>query len=407
MTGALPPDEHPGRRRFPPLPSWAGPATRLVHGGHRPERNAGALVPPIYQSSTFHYPAESSESAAEGNLYLYSRYENPSQEVAAEIVRELEGGASARVFASGMAAISTTLLALARPGEEILAQEDLYGGTVALLTHHLPQYGYRVRWMTRAEASEPERCLRPETRLVMLESPSNPTLAVVDLARWAEAARARGAVTVIDNTFATPINQRPLALGIDVAVHSATKYLGGHSDLIAGAVVGPVELLERIRALHLLLGGSLDPFAAFLLARGMKTLGVRVARQSATAAWLARELAGRREVGSVYYPGADSPGSEAIARRQMTGRGGVLTISLRGGERAARELLRHLRIVQPAASLGGVESLASLPIETSHRALSKEQLMARGIDAGMVRLSIGLEEPEDLLRDLTEAMSVR
>lgn len=404
MSGDLPADEHPSRRKFLPLPEWAGAATRLVHGAHRPERNAGALVAPIYQTSTFHYPAERSESAAEGALYLYTRYENPNQEEAAELLRDLEGAEVARVFSSGMAAISTAILSLVGPGEEVVALENLYGGTVAFLTNFLPRFGVRVRWISIPEALEPERCVGPATRLVVLESPTNPTLDVIDLARWAAAARAVGARTLVDNTFATPINQRPIALGIDLVAHSASKYLGGHSDIIAGALAGPTELMDRIRATHLLLGGSLDPFAAFLLARGMKTLGVRVVRECASAAWLVDRIADLSGVARVYYPGRDSPVSDEIARRQMTGRGAMVTFTLQGGEAAAKRLQRNLRIIQVAASLGGVESLVSLPIETSHRALTPTQRSRLGIDPGMVRLSVGLEEPEDLLRDLRESL---
>ncbi len=398
------PDERiaPGRRKLPELPEWAGPATRLVHAGRRPDFNAGSVVPPIYATSTFRYPAENSESASGGNLYEYTRYENPTQEVAAETIRELEGGEAARVFGSGMGAISTTLLSLLRPGDEIVALESLYGGTVNLLTHLLPELGVKVRWVPTD--GSPEAAMTPGTKVVYLESPTNPTLRVSDLTRWSRAARAHGAVSVVDNTFATPVNQRPIAHGIDVVVHSASKYFGGHSDLIAGAVVGPKEIVERIRATHVVLGSSLDPIASFLLARGLRTLGVRVARQSASAAAIARKLPGVPGIASAHYPGSASEDEEQIARRQMSGRGGVVAFVVAAGDDAARAFLGRLRVIQPAASLGGVESLASLPVDTSHAHLTPSARAQRGIGPGMVRLSVGLEDPEDLLRDISEAL---
>jgi cystathionine beta-lyase/cystathionine gamma-synthase len=406
VSSAEAPARSPVAPRWPfrPLPEWAGPATRLVHADRRPDRNAGAIAPPIYQSSTFHFPAEHSPSARDGGVYLYTRHENPTQEAAAEIVRDLEGAAAARAFASGMGAISTTLLALLGPGEEMVAMESLYGGTVALLTDLLPRFDIRVRWLSDAEAADPERCLGPTTALALLETPTNPTLRVVDLARWGEACDRAHVLSVVDNTFATPILQRPLSLGIDLVVHSATKYLGGHADLVAGVVAGPAPLLERIRSAQLLLGSVLDPFAAFLLVRGMRTLELRVERASRTAGALVAELAAHPKVERVAYPGRGSAEEDAIAARQMRARGGMIAITVRGGLPAARRFLGSLHLFQVASSLGGVESLASLPRETSHAALGSAERARRGIDDGMVRLSVGLEEPEDLARDLREAL---
>lgn len=396
--------ERPPRGRFRPVPEWASEATRALHAGLLVDRNAGAIVPPIYQTSTFLYPGERSESSGTGEVYLYSRHDNPTVLAAAELLRALEGGEAARLCASGMGAVSATLLGLLRSGDEVVALDTLYGGTLGLLRDLLPRWGIRVRWVSREEASAPERCLGPASRLVYLESPTNPTLEVVDLERWARAARAVGAVSVVDGTFATPVNQRPLGLGIDLVLHSGTKYLAGHSDVLAGAVVGRSDLLETIRKTQELLGSPLDPHAAFLLARGMRTLNLRVSRQNETAGRLAHRFADHPRVTRVAYPGRSSPEAEAIVRRQMTGRGGVLSLSVRGGLREARAVLGRLQIFSPAASLGGVESLASLPAETSHVGLSAEERARRGIDEGMIRLSVGLEAPEDLERDLTEAL---
>lgn len=384
-----------------PLPAWVGPATRLVHGGRRPERNAGAVVFPIYQTSTFHFPAEHSE--AEGEPYLYSRNANPTVEGVEELLRGLEGGEAARLFASGMGAVSATVLSLVRPGDEVVALTDLYGGTTDLLHDLRDRFGVRLREVPDADARAPERVVSPTTRLVLLETPTNPLLRVHDIAAWAAAADRAGAVLAVDGTFATPINQQPLALGADLVLHSATKYLGGHADLLAGAVVGPRRLVDRIDPARAL-GATVDPFAAFLLHRSLKTLGVRVERQNATGARAARALAAHPAVARVHYPGWGDPAQEAIAARQMRGRGGMVTLSLRGGGGAVDRFLSALEIVQVASSLGGVESLVSAPVQTSHRHLNPAELAARGIDASLVRLSLGLEEPDDLLRDLGQAL---
>jgi len=396
----------PPRQRvasFDPLPEWAGVATRLVHGTRRPELNAGAVVGPIYQTSTFHFPSTHSESAEHGRVYLYSRLENPTLEGPTDTIRQLEGGEAARLFSSGMGAITATILSLVHSGDEVVALQDLYGGTLDLLTDLLPRFGIQVRLVSIAEAAEPESLIGPATRLVWLESPTNPTLSVVDLHRWADVADDHGALLAVDNTFATPINQTPLALGADLVVHSATKYLAGHSDLLAGAVVGPEALLDRIDAKGYL-GASPDPFAAFLLARSLKTLSLRVARQNENGHRVADALARHPAVRRVFYPGRNSPEEEGIAARQMRGRGGMLSISLRAGPGAVDPFLRRLRFVYVASSLGSVESLASVPALTSHRHLAPEELAERGIDGSMVRLSLGVEEPEDLVRDLTEAL---
>ena len=391
------------RRRFDPLPEWVGPSTRLVHGARRPELGAGAVVPPIYQTSTFHWPASHSEAAPGSEAYLYSRTDNPTTEIPAEVVRQLEGGEASRLFGSGMGAISATVLSLLKAGEEVVALESLYGGTTDLLTDLLPRYGVRVLEVPDTDARDPQRHLGPESRLVVLESPTNPTLRVHDIRAWAEAAHRVGAVLLVDNTFATPINQNPLALGADLVVHSATKYLGGHSDLLAGIVVGSESLIGRIDAKGYL-GSAPDPFAAFLLARGLKTLALRVARQNENALRVAESVRHHPAVARVHYPGWTDANDEEIARAQMRGRGGLVSISLKGGAAAVEPFLRHLRFVHVAASLGGVESLVSVPRETSHRHLTPIQLASRGIDDGLVRLSLGIEDSADLVRDVTEAL---
>ncbi len=302
-----------------------------------------------------------------------------------------------------MGAISATLLSLVRRGDEVLALSDLYGGTTDLLHDVLPRYGVSLVEVTDAEAREPEKVVSNATRLVYLESPTNPLLRVHDIARWSKAANSVGAILAVDNTFATPINQKPLALGADLVIHSATKYLGGHSDLVAGAVVGSARLLDQIDPKRIL-GAPLDPFAAFLLHRSLKTLALRMDRHNEAGRVVSETLANHPSVVRVHYPGRADPGDEAIATRQMRGRGGMVSLSLRGGAPAVNRFLRHLAIVQVAPSLGGVESLASVPSQTSHTHLTPEERSSRGIDDGCVRLSLGIEEPADLVRDVSEAL---
>ncbi|HYB78575.1 MAG TPA: aminotransferase class I/II-fold pyridoxal phosphate-dependent enzyme [Thermoplasmata archaeon] len=400
------PSQDPGRRRpsrFDPVPAWAGVSTRLIHGARRPDYNAGAVVPPIYQTATFHFPSEFSESTDRGGLYLYTRLVNPTVEVAAELLRQLEGGEAARLFGSGMGAFTSALLSLVKTGDEVVALDVLYGGTLTVLSDLLPRFGVKLRFVSEREAREPESILTPNTRLAVLESPTNPLLTVHDITRWGKAADAVGAILLVDNTFASPINQNPLALGADLVYHSATKFLGGHSDLIAGAIVGPANLMTRIDTAGDY-GASLDPFAAFLLARSLRTLPLRIARQNENGRRVAEALATHPLVERVYYPGRASEEEEAIASRQMRGRGSMVTVSLRGGAEVAQRFLRRLRFVHVAASLGGVDSLASVPALTSHRHLAPEERARRGIADGLVRFSFGIEDPDDLVRDLTEAL---
>ena len=406
MSGPSTPESNPSRppgRRHRPLPPWAGPGTWLVHGGSRADLNAGAVVYPIYQTSTFRYPSAYSEASTAGEVFLYTRNRNPTVEGPAEVLRGLEGGEAARLFASGMAAVTSTVLSFVRSGDEVVALTDLYGGTSELLQDLLPRFGVRLREVTDAEARSPEGLFSPATRLALIESPTNPLLRVHDISRWSAAADRVGAVLVVDGTFATPINQRPLVLGADLVLHSATKYLGGHSDLIAGGVVGPRSLVERIDPGQRF-GASLDPFAAFLLHRSLRTLGLRVARQNENARAVVTAIEHHPAVAQVHYPGRGSPEEEQIAARQMQGRGGVLSVSLRGGADAAERFLARLEIIEVAASLGGVESLASRPAATSHRHFAPEELARRGIDPGLVRLALGIEEPADLVRDVTQAL---
>lgn len=398
-------DRERSRKNYPfhPLPPDAGPTTRLVHAGRRPDYNAGSVTYPIYATSNFRFPDAYSESRGHGHTYLYTRVANPTVEAAAEPIRELEGGRAVRLFASGMGATTTTVLSLVKSGQTIVAPQNLYGGTLDLLQGPAPRLGINVRLLSDAEAYEPERHIPEGTKLLWLESPTNPILRVFDIQRWAEAAHRAGALLAVDNTFASPINQRPLSLGADLVMHSATKYFGGHSDLIAGVLVGSDELLETVDR-HSEFGAHLEPFTAFLLARSVRTLALRMERHNQNAAAVARAMKEHPKVTKVFYPGWSSPEEEAVVRRQMTGRGGMVSIDVRGGLPGARTFLKGLDLFQVAGSLGGVESLVCLPAETSHRHLNDAELAARGIPPGLARLSVGIEDSPDLIRDLTHAL---
>jgi cystathionine beta-lyase/cystathionine gamma-synthase len=379
--------------------------TVAVHAGGAPDLNAGSVTPPIYQTSTYHYPSEYSEAREHGKVHLYARIDNPNQTQAAEVIRRLEGAEAGRVYASGMAALSAATLGLLKQGDEIVALEDLYGNTVTLLRDELSRFGISTRWVPSSKSAEVASFLSPRTKLLLVESPTNPTLRVHDLAQWARAAHSVKAHLLVDNTFASPVNQNPIELGADLVMHSATKSLAGHSDIIAGALVGRKDLIDRLFVLSYTLGGILDPFAAFLLVRGIKTLPLRVRRQNETGAAIAQEMARHPKVEKVHYPGNASAEDEAIAARQMRGRTGMVSLVVQGGRAGARRFMGGISLIHPASSLGGVESLASMPAETSHRQFSKEELARMGIGEGMVRLSFGVEDPADLLADLRQALA--
>ncbi|HEX9187927.1 MAG TPA: aminotransferase class I/II-fold pyridoxal phosphate-dependent enzyme [Vicinamibacteria bacterium] len=382
-----------------------GPGTTAVHGRHEAPR--GPLAAPIVQASTFAFgSAAEMRRYLEGDeeLFLYTRYANPTVRDLEEALAAVEGGESALGLSSGMAAMTTAVVSLASAGDEVLASASLYGGTVRLLTELLPRFGVTARFLAAAELERVDLLAGERSRVLIVESPTNPTLEVVDLAAVCGAAHRRGLAVVVDNTFATPVLQRPLALGADLVMHSLTKALAGHSDLVGGALVGAPGRVDAARAAMRILGGCMDPHAAFLVRRGMKTLHLRVERQCANALALARALEGRPAVRRVLYPGlASHPGHE-VARRQMRAFGGMVTLELAGGLAAAERFYDRLRLVARAASLGGVESLASLPVHTSHYGLPEAKLREAGIDPGMVRLSMGVEDAADLVADVQSAL---
>ena len=384
------------------------PETAAIHsGGERTDRVA-SLTTPIYETTTFVFEtAAEVREYAEGasRKFLYSRYGNPTVQAVERTIAALEGAETGLVLSSGQAATTTALLALLESGDEIICSAAVYGGTLHLLADLLTKFGIRTRFASLEELADVGRILSERTRLVWFESPINPTLRCVDVAAIAAACRARGVISVIDNTFATPVNQRPIALGVDLVMHSATKYLNGHSDVTAGALAGSSVLLARIEKARRLVGGVLDPYAAYALGRGLKTLGVRVERHNANAMAVARWLSADPRVDDVYYPGLESHPDHALARRQMQGFGGMVCLDLGGSLERATRFFDRLRLISRAASLGGIESLCSLPVLTSQWGHSKEELAAAGVTAGMARLSIGLEHPDDLIADLDQALA--
>jgi cystathionine beta-lyase/cystathionine gamma-synthase len=384
-----------------------GFSTTVIHQGEgRPDVPA-ALTTPIYETTTFVFEnANEIRRYNEGRSrkFLYSRYENPTVLAVEEKLAAADGAAAALAFGSGMAATSTLLLALLKSGDEVVCSAAIYGGTFHLLDDFLPKFGIARRFVSLDELREPERLIGERTRIVWFESPINPTLRCVDVRRVAAACRARGVLCVLDNTFASPINQRPFELGVDLAMQSASKYLGGHSDITAGVVTGRSDLVREIELARRKLGGILDPQPAYALGRSLKTLAIRVARHNANAMAVASALEGHPRLDAVYYPGLPSHPDHAVARAQMSGFGGVVCIDVTGGEAAACRTFDRLKIIRRAASLGGAESVCSLPILTSQWGHTDEELAAAGITRGMIRMSIGLEDPEDLIADIQQAL---
>jgi cystathionine beta-lyase/cystathionine gamma-synthase len=374
--------------------------TMLIHAGEPNPPIQGAVSIPIFQSSTFEYTGQESY-----HDLRYIRLNNTPNHVALhEKLAALENGEAAVVCASGMAAISTTLLSLLSSGDHFLAQDCLYGGTHDLITKDLPAYGISADFICGKDPEVWKNLLRSNTKAVYVESITNPLMQVADLKAIVEFAREHRLYSIIDNTFASPINFRPLEHGFDLSIHSCTKYLNGHSDIVAGAVIGPQELISKI--IHKLnhLGGTLDPHACFLLHRGIKTLAVRVRQQNASAMEIARFLESRPEVEKVHYPGLASHPQHRRAKELFDGFGGMLSFELKGGVEGAESFMAKVTIPICAPSLGGVESLITRPVTTSHACLSPEECRLVGISEGLIRLSVGLEATADIVSDFDEAL---
>ena len=385
---------------------WAD-ATTAIHRGEPKHGRSGPVAPEIVRSSTFTFSSTAEMKRwAEGksSAYIYTRYGNPTLAIAEEKIAALEGAEAAIVAASGMAAISSALLAVLSSGDEVISTAQLYGGTYRLMRDLFPRFGIRVRHV-ESDLGGVEDVVTPRARALYVETPTNPSLRLVDLRRAVAIAREFNLVSIVDNTFASPVLQKPLALGFDMVVHSATKYLGGHSDLIAGAVAGSHAWIHRVRDNVIYLGGCMDPAGAYLLIRGMKTLTVRVERQCKNALAVAKFLERHPKVARVHYPGLASHPDHKLARHQMRDFGAMLSFDLKGGLAAARRFCDRVQIFALAASLGGVESLVVLPIYTSHYNMSRDELQRAGVEPGTVRVSMGLEDPADLIADLRQALS--
>ena len=374
--------------------------TKLVHAGEPRPRIDGAVEMPIFQSATFEYRGERRYDDVR-----YLRLNNTPNHLALHAkLADLEGSEAALVTASGMAAITTTLLTVLTAGDHLLAQSCLYGGTHDFVTHDFAGLGLSFDFIDADRPESWRALLRPNTRAIYVEAMTNPLLEVADLKAVVGFARANRLLSLIDNTFASPVNFRPIEAGFDLSLHSATKYLNGHSDIVAGAVAGSAALIERIRHKANHLGGSLDPHAAFLLSRGLKTLALRVRYQNESALRIAQFLASHPAVARVHYAGLESHPRHERARSLFAGFGGVLSFELQGAPERADELARRVRIPAVAPSLGGVHTLLTRPATTSHAGLSREDRARLGISDGLLRLSVGIESTEDLLEDFAQAL---
>jgi cystathionine gamma-synthase len=385
------------------------PATLAVRAGEDAARaHRGTQVPIVYSAAFGYEDVDTWVDAALGRRegHIYSRNTNPTVAAFEEKVRLLEGAEAATSFSTGMAAVSNTLFALVAPGERVVSVRDTYGGTNQMFADFLPRIGVEVELCDTSDFDQIEGAIAKGCRLVYLESPTNPTLKVMDIARLSKAAHEAGAIVVADNTFATPINQNPLALGTDLVLHSATKFLGGHADALGGVLCGPPDLIKKVYHYREITGASLDPMAAYLLVRSLKTLALRVRQQNENAMIVARWLAGRPEVEAVNYPGLESHLHHDVAARQMRGYGGMLSFSLRGGFDAVKRVLPRLRLAHLAANLGAVETLAGVPATTSHVECTADERAALGIPEGLVRYSVGIEDAGDLIADLEQAFTV-
>ena len=381
--------------------------TLLVHQGEAPDPITGSVTTPIYQTSTFAFPTNEGMAAfmeEQKAGYIYTRLGNPNFSVVEAKIAALEGAERCLVVSSGMAAVSTALTALCSQGDHVIAHADIYGGTFGLLHDFLPRLGVETSFVDLRDPQALLDALRPQTRVVYIETPSNPTLRLADIAALAEIAHSHGLTVVADNTFATPVNQQPLALGADVVIHSGTKYLNGHSDVIAGLIAGSAEIITACSDVARKLGGTLNAFDAWLLGRGLKTLGLRMQRHNENGQAVAEYLSRHPAVEEVLYPGLPTHPQHELAKRQMRGFGAVLGARLRGGEPAVNRFLDRSELFARAVSLGSVESLITQPVAAVHHFVPPEFQAMGGITPDLVRISVGIEDIDDILGDLAQAL---
>ena len=384
--------------------------TRAIHLGYDPQSHQGALVPPVYQTTTFAFPTVEHGAACfagQADGYFYSRVSNPTLALLEARIASLEGGEAGLALASGMGAITATLWTLLRPGDEVIVGHTLYGCTFAFLHHGIGEFGVTVRHVDLNDATAVQAAISPRTRMIYFESPANPTMQLIDIQAVVRIARAHDVRVVVDNTYCTPYLQRPLELGADLVVHSATKYLSGHGDLSAGLVVGRKTLIDRIRLQWLkdMTGAVLGAQEAALLMRGLKTLTLRMDRHCSNAQAVAQFLQAQPQVDVIHYPGLPGFGQFALAQRQMRLPGGMLAFELKGGLAVGQRFMNALQLFTRAVSLGDAESLAQHPASMTHSSYTPEERAAHGISEGLVRLSVGLEDIEDLIADLEQALA--
>jgi cystathionine beta-lyase/cystathionine gamma-synthase len=380
--------------------------TEAVHGGKSLHKKNGPLSTPIYQTSTFEVTDNEEQVRATETDRFYTRYGNPTHTVVEKALAQLEGTDAALLFSSGMAAITTSILALVQAGDHIVAQRDIYGGVTKFLSQWLPKLGVETTFVDTNDIAQHERAIRPNTKILHVESPTNPIVRVVDLEKIAALARKHGIISTIDSTFATPINCRPAEWGIDLVLHSGTKYFGGHSDLICGVATGRRELIDQIHHVRTTLGCSMDPHAAFLLLRGIKTLSVRVARQNENALRIAEFLSQHPKVTRVHYPMLKRHPEYELAQKYLAGAGGVVAFEVDGTGQDACRVAEALNLFTLAPSLGGVDSLVSIPVLTSHAMIDPELRRKMGVTEQMIRLSVGIENVDDLIADLEKGLTV-
>lgn len=390
---------------------YTGYNTTIIHAGQAPDPATGALSTPIYQTSTFVF--ESAEQGAarfalEEEGFIYTRLGNPTQQALEIKMAALEKAEAAIAVASGMTAIAAALWTLCSSGDHIVAGNTLYGCTHALLSHSMPKFGVEV---TYADASDPEnirRAMKPNTKVVYIETPANPTLTVIDIAKTAELVHAHSAQLMVDNTFMSPYCQRPLELGADIVVHSATKYINGHGDVVAGVVLGKKDFINQVRFVGVkdITGGCISPFNAWLTLRGIKTLGVRMERHCKNAMQVARYLENHPKVETVYYPGLKNHPQHQLASTQMSDFGAIISFEVTGGVEAGRLVMNNVKLCSLAVSLGDTETLIQHPASMTHSPIAREERLKAGISDGLIRLSVGLEDPEDIIGDLEQAFAL-
>ncbi|PKP82865.1 MAG: methionine gamma-lyase [Alphaproteobacteria bacterium HGW-Alphaproteobacteria-18] len=386
-----------------------GPATRAIHHGYDPAAHDYALTPPLHLTSTFAFPDAQTGGAlfaGEAEGHIYSRISNPTVALLEARIANLEGAEAGLATASGMGAISSLMWTLLKPGDEIITDKTLYGCTFAFMRDGLSRFGIKITHVDLRELDNLAAAISGQTRLVYFETPANPNMRLVDIRAAAQIAHEAGALVVVDNTYASPLLTRPIELGADFVVHSATKYLGGHGDLIAGIVVGRAEAIREVRMIGVkdMTGSVMSPFNAMLVMRGLKTLQLRMARHCESGLKVAHWLEAQPSVQTVYYPGLESHPQYALAKRQMSGFGGMIALELKGGYEAGIAMMNRLRMICRAVSLGDAETLIQHPASMTHSTYSPEERLEHGISDGLVRLSVGLEDVEDILADLAEAM---